>query len=77
MINLMKPKRIVFIGKKAMDALLPRYDTIAKDRRGHFRLGEGIFDGIPAMGCAHLSGARLSSDDMSTITIGLRRYAAG
>ncbi len=76
MIEVLRPKKIVFIGKKTIDALLQNYAVVEKDRRGHFRLGRGVFNGIPAMGCAHLSGAWLTGDDLSAIANGLQRFAA-
>lgn len=75
-IRALKPKRIVFIGKRVMAEMMPTYEVVNQNARGHFRLGKGSAFGIPAMGCAHLSGARLTAEEMSIIRSGLNRFVA-
>lgn len=65
-VRAMEPKRLVIIGLGTFDRLA---DGVA-DLRGENKLltKKGILWGVPATGIVHLSGARLSHDDLGRLT---------
>ncbi len=75
MVDAIAPKRIVFIGKRAMSALMPISEPALQRDTSHFLLSRGNCRGIPAVGCRHLTGGRLRATERMQITAFLREFA--
>ncbi len=75
MIDAIAPKRIIFIGKEAMSALMPYAELIVSRDNGHFLFSRGVCRGIPAAGCRHLTGGRLRAGERVQISELLRSFA--
>ena len=75
LVEVLAPKRVVFIGKKAMETTVDRFDVVEQRERGDFLIGTTEFAGVPAMGCVHLSGgARLTRGEVTSVTKALRDF---
>jgi len=74
LIQALAPRKIVFIGKRAMPSLVEDATTTLSGANGRFLLGKGTFQGISAIGSIHLTGARVSAEDRTLIGDHLRAF---
>ena len=73
-LDVLLPKKVVFIGKRAFFSLVPDATTIAQDAKDRFLVGHGSYRGFSSIGCIHLTGARIATEDRVSIEQHLRQF---
>ena len=66
-IAIIQPKSIVFIGSRAMRALMSNHEIVLRRENGHFLLSRGQYNNISAIACRHLSGGWLRVGELDQI----------
>ena len=73
-VETLTPKKVVFVGKRAFFSLVPNAATVAHDAKDRFLIGQGTYNGVPAIGCIHLTGARMKTENRLLVEQHLRRF---